>query len=563
MFCKICNTELEAGTIICPGCGTEVAAKNRNFKRLIFWVTAAIIAVSGLAAAILILWFPSGQTANTPTVASPEHIFYLKDNSIYHTYPDQLQPEELVEDFAPGQGRLAPIFLSGNGKLLFYPLGQRNNADLYSCQFDAEQKIHNKLVTKAAIFTTNSDASKLYYLSGHELYTGNMDQFEPIGSKVARFYSNEEGDQVLYLTTDNTLYLKKWNQAARKLDEQVGLRFVSKDLNTIYYRKESTLYLVKDGKDILQIFEGDMSVSIPRLSYLYENGDTYFTYDTSLYYYSNSEEVAKLICNNLKYHLAAYDNSYLYPYRIMYGGTNPPLHIYDDLNSNHIVCKGAEILKKITGGSLMSASFDPEGKGFYYLVLPKAMDESGDLFYASANGTSVSESKLVASNVTYSYLGYVGDNFVYFKNLDYNQADMYIDEQQIDSNVNTWSFSWTNTVLGPNTFFYLKNPRDYYNAKIDEYFTMDTLMLYQDGAIKQIADNVTDFILLKDKILYLKIDDPDSDNGTLHLYDLKGEDMLIDSGVNAIIKPTTNREYHGEIDPAYEEGFYYMGDYAE
>ena len=563
MICRSCNAELEADTVQCPECGTISKPRKRNRRHWIIWVIAAILAASGLAVAVLLLWYPSGQMTNTQTAAPPEHIFYLKDNSIYHTDPDPIQSEELVPDFAPEQGRLAPIFLSGDGNRLFYPVGQRSNADLYSYQFGLEQELHHKLASKAAIFTTNFDASKMYYLSDHELYAGNMEQFEPIGSNVARFYANEGGDLVLYLTTDNTLYLKKWNQSSRKLDEQVGLRFVSKDLNTIYYRKEGTLYLVKDGKDILKIFEGDFSVSIPRLSYLYENGDCYFTYDSSLYYYSNSEEVAKLICNNLKYHIAAYDNSYLYPYRTMYGGINPPLLIYEDSNDNHIICKGADILKKLTGGSLSNASFDPEGKGFYYLVLPKAMEESGELYYVAMNGASPSDSKHVASDVSYTYLGYVGDNFVYFKNVDYNQGDMYIDEQKIDSNVNTYSFSWTNTVLNANTFFYLKNSRDYYNKKIDMYYTMDTLMLYQDGTIKQIADHVTDFILLKDKIIYLKVDDPDSDNGTLHLYDMSGEDKLIDSGVNAIIRPTTNREYQGEIDPAYEEGFYYMGDYAE
>ncbi len=561
MHCKNCYTELAEAVDICPECGYKGMVRKTILPRPVLWVALAFILCASLTIIILLFpWSPfKDKVTSSPLGDSPEHLFYLKDNSIYHTYANQIEPYELIPGFHTEEARPAPIFLSGDGSWLFYPMGPRDNADLYAYQFNSDREHRFELASKVAVFTTNQDSGRMYYLSEYELYSGNFKGFEAIDILVKRFYTNEAGDWVLYLTNDDSLYLKKGKHTARRLDEQVGLRFVSHDLKTIYYRKEGSLFLVKDGKDIRQVYEGSPSVSIPRLSYVYENGDSYFTYNSSLYYYSHSEGVTKLIINNLSYHYAAHDDSYLYPYRTLYGGSNPPIIICQDQNSDIFVCRGGEIIKKITGGSLFGASFDPEGKGFYYLVSQNMSYDTGDLFYISIEGSDISESTQIASGVANPF--YVGDTFLYFKNMDDIQGDMYIDEKFIDSGVYAWAFSWSDTAIDTSTFLYLKNTKDYYNRIVNQHFSMDTLMLYQDGKTIHISDNVTDFEILGDRIIYLKIDDSDSDNGTLHLYKLNGEDQVIDTEINAIIRPTTNREYSGEIDPAYEEGFYYLGDY--
>jgi hypothetical protein len=535
--------------------------------KLFLWGLAAVLTIGAVLTAVLILLKPpSGQrktTLETASSAIPEQFFYLKDNSVYHTYPDQPNPRVLIPDFAPGQGRLSPIFLSRDGKRLFYPLGAKDNADLYVCHFEGDLESHQKLASKVSLFSTNSDSGKMYYQSGNDLYAGNMDQFELIATKVAHYFASDEGDRIVYLTTDNSLYYKAWKQEAVTLAEQVALRYVSLDLNTIYYRKEGTLYLIKDCKDILEIYSGDSSRSIPILSCVFENGDCYFDYYTALYFYSHSEGVTRLINENIEWLSIAMDYSYsfLYPHLIPYAGKNPPVIFYRDKKGDNYIGKGAEILRKITGAIANSATIDPSGKGLYYVASSEPMNERGDLYYVALDGSSASESRLWDTNVSIFGHYYAGDTFVYFKNLDFNVADMYIDGKKVDSKVYPWTFSWYKQPLAPKTFLYLKNSRDYYNSKVDAYYTMDALMFYQDGTIEQISDNVIDFIIFEDSIVYLKVDDPDSDQGSLRLYRMDGEDLLIDEGVNALIRPCLNREYGGAIDPAFVESNVYSGDY--
>ncbi len=533
--------------------------KRLRYKGLLGGIAAVLIMGAALTFALLFNSHPSEQAVTALTVTT-EHIFYLKDSSIYHTYPDQLRPQVLVSDFAPGQGLLAPIFLSGDGKRLFYPLGDKDKADLYIYSFEEEQEVHHKLASKASLFTTNNDSSKMYYQSGNDLYAGNMDQFELIATKVTHYFATDEGDRILYLTTDQALYYKAWGQEARMLDEELALRYVSFDLNTIYYRKEGTLYLIKDCNRIHEIYTAEFPRDIPRLSCVYENGDCYFTDYPALYFYSHSEGVTKLICKNVSTISYALDNSRLYPHLISYAGSNDPIIQYNDKNGDGFLCRGADILKKITG-AYINATIQQDGKALYYVATPEALADAGDLYHVAIDGSFVSESKLCASGVSVYGKYYMGDTFVYFKNVDYNVADMYIDEKIIDSKVYTWAFSWIDQLTAPNTFLYLKNTRDYYNSKVESYYTMDTLMLYQEGVTTEISDNVTDYILIEDEIIYLSVDDPDSDQGTLHLYRMNGEDLVIDTGVNALIRPCSFRDYNRAIDPAYTEYYLYYGDY--
>jgi hypothetical protein len=559
MKCSNCNTERASDEIQCSECGAAVPGTRDKKSLLRFWIILTGSAVIALCFAIFLMMHLIGRVKDNP-VEPKKDIFYLKNSAVNHMHIDDSQPREVIPEFFSEQNGLAPIFLSGDGTWLFYPQGSRENADVYGYQLYSGEEERRKIASTVGMFTTNKDASKLYYLADHQLYAGNMEKFELIEGQVGRYFLNEDYSRIAYITTNGTFYMKEGDRAAKQLAENVSLRFVSEDLKIIYYVKDESLYLVKDGKTIIQVMKGNPNTDHPVISYIYENGDLYFRNGSRLYYYSCDEDVTKLVSKDFSYISAYSDNTYLYPYRTSYGGNHAPISICEDIMHNHIICRGAELLKKITGGYLAGSAIDPDGRDLYYIATNQEMDPSGDLFYVTIDESQVSESRRIASGVSSHSCIYVGDTFVYFRNMDDSLGDMYIDEKKIDTGVNMAVFAWSDTIVGPDSFLYAKNSREYFNQKLSVYYTMDTLMLYQAGNTMKISDNVTDFDIYDDKIIYLSVDDPDADSGALHLYEIGGEDRIIDTGVNAMIRPVTDREFGGEIDDRYREAYYYMGE---
>lgn len=223
-----------------------------------------------------------------------------------------------------------------------------------------------------------------------------------------------------------------------------------------------------------------------------------------------------------------------------------PIIMVADENDDAFIIKGPEVLKKITGGHFLSAAISPDGRELCYLTAYEKDGREGDLFQVSIDGTTVSENRRMDTNVTYSGGVYLGNHFIYFKNGDdYSSiADMYMDGKMIDSGVLTWG---VHAVGDAGAFTYPVNSKDYWND--NGYYTCDTLMLYQDGSARKIADNVIDWIDYGEKIVYLWIKNLDATEGTLHLYDtVSGMDTTVDTGVKGFVRPKTDRDRDSEID---------------
>jgi|GEM_PF-5784766 hypothetical protein len=548
---KNCNDKSHTNSSIYPSYGTEAQTTRISIILKKVQLILAVVTVITITLAVTIFVVFIGKNNNTvqkESANAPQNIFYLKGSSLFYSPLNAIQPQKITNKFYrdPIRSVTVPIFMSDNGKWLFYPQGNGkttdmyHNADLYGSQLGTGQTNPELIAQDADIFTTNQDASKLIYLVDHKLYWGTKSNFHIIAENVDRYFTNKDSNKIVYLSSDKTLYYMDANMKSKKLADRVNFKYVSQDLNIIYYTDLKTLYLIKDCENIVKIYNGN-----PSILHIYKNGDLYYQNGTNLYFYSKGEST--LISNTCSYLYSCNDGLVSYPYTYFYCGTAEPMMMYKDSSKNFFIYKGAKVLKKISGGNLADAKFDPKGTNLYYIATYNETDSKGDLFYVTIEGNKVSNSTKITTGVTIYNSHYAEDHFMYMKNENDNTGEMYIDDKMIDRGVYL-NFSWNEVTKIQNDIFYPINTKNYHNDITNTDYTDDTIMLYRNGTTKKIADNVIDYMVFEDKFVYLTIKNPDADYGTLHLYDPDGEDKVIDTKVTAIIRPKTDRDRGGEID---------------
>jgi len=275
--------------------GTEAESnpKNRGKTRFI-WIGIAAAVI--IAAVCGILLMPRAAKPSAMGEKTPDSVFYMKGKAVYHTLMDEIKPQQVIPNFDFTGNTI--IFVSGDGQWLFYPGGEWENADLFRCSLRNVEEEHQKIVSKAAMFTTNHDASRLVYLADQVLYAASGTQTKEIAAGVERYFTNPECNTFLYLTTDQILYYKKENQDARKMAENVWFRYVSPDLNTIYYVHENSLYLIKNGESPKKIQDvNPYSLIICKnediyLSNMSESATAFFHYSKGV----STELINRFIC---------------------------------------------------------------------------------------------------------------------------------------------------------------------------------------------------------------------------------------------------------------------------
>ena len=149
------------------------------------------------------------------------------------------------------------------------------------------------------------------------------------------------------------------------------------------------------------------------------------------------------------------------------------------------------------------------------------MDEdtnTSDLYRAELSGGKVGKATLYDTDVSNQYgISLLGDKCIYFKDCDSWIGTFYIDKQEIDYDVYTFSLQYDEDA---ETFYYLTD------WDSDEY--CGTLKIY-NGEKKKLADDVSDFELTSEgKLVYLSSYDLDYYSGELWVYDGKKAEMIDD-----------------------------------
>ena len=173
-----------------------------------------------------------------------------------------------------------------------------------------------------------------------------------------------------------------------------------------------------------------------------------------------------------------------------------------------------------------SFNFNDSGTSVYYF--DNISDGYGDLYHISISGGKVSKPELYDTEVKSTSCSFISDNeFRYFKDLNNQGGDLYINKKYVDSDVyhsNLYRYSHLNPAV--------------YFTDWDEDTQSGTLNIYDGKNSVTIADDVYDLSGTPDgKLLYLY--DYSLKNCTGELYQWSnGRSTKIDDDVVAIIPVT-------------------------
>ncbi len=268
--------------------------KKSGKKGLIIGIAAAAaVLVLGVIAAIIaiIAVVSKGSDAERP------YGLYIKDREIYFTdfarnsSPWQITnrlvdapSDEVSSEDLKNAGRYLGVYtcISEDGKLIFFPdkVGDDDGFNLYYRELSDPEGDIRKIDSGILYYMIDSSAENVTYIKGEEgyLYRYNIaeENKEKIGSDVEGFIVSEDGNRILYINAENSLYIKIGDEDREKLAGEIeNLEHVDAEITTVYYTKEGSLYKQVIGEDREKI-----SSDVYNVVSIYESGEIYFVKKT-------------------------------------------------------------------------------------------------------------------------------------------------------------------------------------------------------------------------------------------------------------------------------------------
>lgn len=127
-------------------------------------------------------------------------------------------------------------------------------------------------------YKIDDDASQIVYIKGSEakaLYWSDFTDKEKISSSVCDFFATDDLKKIGYLNDDNNYYLWSGRDSKEKVASDVSsIEYVSKDMETIFYTKNGSLYRQDIGGTEKAV---KIAPDISTVIKVYESGEVYYT----------------------------------------------------------------------------------------------------------------------------------------------------------------------------------------------------------------------------------------------------------------------------------------------
>lgn len=554
VLCPNCRIESSTESDTCPICGTPLPKTFQNeepqsdtveqgSEKPELSVSSKVLGIPkktllfscGIGVAIIALVVIIATVA--VSFSTPKYALYLKDAELFYTDFSKNGNLQVSEElFTEGEAEnyyfyaLSSIFsnvtmLSKDGKTIFYidNLGSVNSSiALYYRSLDKPKKAAVKIDEGVVMYTVNESATLVTYININGLYQYDMKKGnkEKIESDVYRFTVSDNGKKIIYQTNEGGHYLWKAGKGKEKIDDDIeSISHITKDLKTVYYIKEDTLYKKTEGKEPAKI-----ASDVWRVENIYDTGEVYFRRTIP---YENGNGYDFLLCY--------YDNRRVHTLTealdLSYGCASDTPVIAYSANNKWYIAKGA-VSTEINVNAPRFFEIDSDGKTIYYF---DNIDENscGDLYKINISKSGISRPELYDTDVYTRNATFLGDGlFKYYKNYESeSRNELYINKARLDYDIARITFH-----EDAQKILYFANGEQY-----------GTLMVYENGKINKIADNVQDYEVLPDgNIIYLHDYDKNSYTGDLYLYK-GGNSKKIDSDVIAIIHIVSG-DYRGLFD---------------
>ncbi|MCM1083494.1 MAG: zinc ribbon domain-containing protein [Clostridium sp.] len=247
------------------------------------------IGVAAVAAIIVVAALFLGK-ANKKTESN--YALYLKDSEIFFSglkkdnEPQQLTSKLIDLDDAysdyfdidneffadEGEDIGSYTYISEDDKYIFFPdkIDVYGGFNIYYKETTAPESEAVKIDSDILSYTVNNSATIVTYLKGDE---GNLYQYkigeaakDKLASNVKNYTVSSDGQKIVYINSENSIYLKRADQDKEKLASDISsLEYVNKDFTIVYYIKDGSLYkqtsgdekvkLASDVYDVLKIYD--------------------------------------------------------------------------------------------------------------------------------------------------------------------------------------------------------------------------------------------------------------------------------------------------------------------
>lgn len=507
----------------------------------------------GLAAIALILVVAIVVSIFSGLGAKNNYALYIKDGELFYAEMPKGKPVEVSEDGGSYSARLSKdgknlFYLddydSDDGTYtLFYRNVTKKNAE--PVKLDSGIRSGN--------WTLSENGKTVVYIKNDNLFTHNLKKNNKIASDVEDFYCSadcktiwyiadyeeievEDEDGYTYYEDSYTLYKYSGKKAAKVDDGAIDICDISEDGDDILYKLDNDLYLKKGKKDTVKI------ASDAEAGVMYEDGSFYYytageeftawdlieddvkgdeNYDylreylkeetsdgpTNLYFYNGKE--SKLVAEGIMEEGGdlSYETAVI-AFMAIEGGEMPTMKLSEYAeNSSKAMQEWREELQEMTKlyvaikdkaslvdlDEVYDVSVSDDGKTVYVLTELDDEEYTGTLHKLTLNKKKVKKTQEIDTDVAASYNGFVGNYYVYFKDVENREGDMYIDGKEVDTDVYTNNLEYceeTNTML-----YYVD-----YNMDKSE----GTLKQYKKGKVTKIQDDVHKAVFTPEgEILYL------------------------------------------------------------
>lgn len=543
----VCNARVFE-TFSCSHCKTsttEVPANKKTIPRkaIIFGkISIAIITV--LILVLSLFSCGSGKYVN-------DYALYLKDSEIFFTNLKKdnktlqltshlLDTDKINDKLLAKSGDLLGIctYMSENGKYIFFP-DKISSGDygfnLYYREVAKPNAEAVKIDSDVRSYTVNASATLITYIKGEEKslyqYKIGKDSKDKIASEVKRFEVSDNGKKIVFINSENSIYLKYAGKEKEKIAGDVSaFKYVNKNFTTIYYIKDDTMYKQDMGADRVKIAH-----NVRNVIKIYDSGEIYYltsetekTHCYSLCFYNGIEEI-EITDAFVDYYSYATD----VPVIAYTAYRDSKLSIFGNYE-NYIAVKNnanfVEQEKEATNFTINSAGTD-----VYYIDKNIDNKNYGTLYHISITNDIVSKAEAYDSDVYIYYCNFVNTTGIkYFKDYrDNNGGELYINKNKIDHDVKE---NYVTVCPNVNRIFYIT---DYNNDK--EYYT---LKVYDGKKSVKIADNVHSHFTTPDgKVFYLYDYSLSYYKGELYVWS-NGKTRKIDDDV-VCVSPIIYDKYRG------------------
>lgn len=478
-------------------------------------------------------------------------------------------------------------------KLITYLKGEERT--LYQHNLKEKEKIDTEV--SDFFVNNKGDRIIYQTIQGKVYWKAKGKEKERIDSDVTQVIRISEEFDTIYYKKKDTLYKKQIDGDRQKIDSGINMVLQSYDTGEFYYIKGEeeelsyTDYIEDDMK------EADEQLGWPDEPYYpywwdYENEEEYMAarekYDMEYEAYEEAcdayydkvkrdnlrEQIAHESIKRGKYTLYYYDgeDAVKLTETLAYDGSGylqdskvawqKPVVVYESYQQENFepiklseidsiydldrlleeglkttgqyIAQGGEVADIELNDTEITA-LDETGELIYLVKPGEDQADCGELYQMKIEDGALQEPELYDSDVSLSYGLYFAakDQFLYFKKMEENGGELYINQNKIDQAVEGNRIAYDESM-----------ERLVYYIEWDSSLEQGTLMSYEEGEAVKVADKVHDFKSASDgSILYLQEYDTEQKEGELYLY-RDGKSAKVDDDVTGII-PNYHMMYKG------------------